>query len=110
MDTHAPADPVKNTFLPSSTTIRSTEICSGLSATSRFPRSSFFTLVDTTGEKNASSVLRGFFGIGALSVPPVDLRFFPVVVVKALPETFGRVDLAIESGITEGARVVSSGV
>lgn len=81
---NAPADPVKNTFFPSSTTIFMTAICCSFNATCFLAPVSSSGTADarTCGEKYASRDFRGCFESLAFdsSTSPVDLRFFEVVV------------------------------
>ena len=86
---NAPADPVKNTFFSSCTTIFNTLICSSFSETcSIFPvTSSGVEDAGTCGEKKVSRVRRGCFGafVRPSSMSPVDLRFLVTVVVEEEP-------------------------
>src|SRR6266851_434268 len=87
-----PAEPVKKTFFPSSTTIFITFICSSLSTTSRTfssapaatPSRPDPTRTDTLGEKKLSIVNLGCFALRASRRAPCDLRLVPCFVVDLL--------------------------
>src|SRR6267154_594370 len=89
---NVPAEPVKNTFLPSSTTSFITLTCSSLSTTLRTssfaspvtPSRPHPTRTETLGEKNVSIVDLGCFALREPGGVPCDLRLVPCFVIDLL--------------------------
>jgi hypothetical protein len=89
---NVPAEPVKNTFFPSSTTSFITLTCSALSTTSRTfsfaspvtPSRPHPSRTETLGEKNVSIVFLGCFALREPGGAPCDLRLVPCFVIDLL--------------------------